>query len=171
MGMCGADSTERHADDLTAENRATIIVISADRMVGRMEPEMEAWSTTVTSECTCSYYDDDTDTFVSTSECYSDCFDMAWNDATYLIEQWAEHWDTDAMRIEGADMTWQRLRGYRELTFGNEFDDALRAFTINGDFTLELSLDSDMQLSVRRFSHDEPTGCRMVALPISEWSD
>lgn len=131
---------------------------------------MEAWSATVTSECTCEYYDDETDTFTPTSDCYGDCFDMAWDDATDLIAQWAKHWDTNAVRIEGVDMTWQRLRGYTELIFDNEPKRVVEAFTIGGDFTLQISVDELGQLSVRRFSHDEPTGCRMVALPISEWS-
>jgi hypothetical protein len=95
---------------------------------------------------------------------------MAWDDATEMVAQWAKHWDTNAVRIEGADMTWQRLRGYTELILDNEPKRVVEAFTIGGDFTLQLSLDNDGQLSVRRFSHDEPTGCRMVALPISEWS-
>jgi hypothetical protein len=132
---------------------------------------MEAWSATLTTECTCEYYDDETDTFTPTSDCYGDCYDMAWDDASELIAQWAKHWDTDAVRIEATDATWQRLRGYTELTFHNEFGEALRAFTIGGDYTLQLSVDELGQLSVRRFSHDEPTGCRMVALPISEWRE
>jgi hypothetical protein len=128
-------------------------------------------SATVTTECTCENYDDATDTYEPSDYCYGDCGEMAWEDAIELIAQWAKHWDTDAVRIEATNATWQRLRGYTELTFHNEFSEALRAFTIGGDFRLELSVDELGQLSVRRFSHDEPMGCSMVALPISEWSE
>lgn len=130
---------------------------------------MQAWSATLTTHCTCEYYDPDTSAYEPTSSCYGDCFDMAWSDATTMIEEWATHWDTNGMRIEADRMTWQGLSGYTELSFGNDFELAVKAFTIDSDFTLELSLDSDGQLSVRRQSHDE-LGCRMVALPISEWS-
>lgn len=130
---------------------------------------LDTGTATVTTQCTCEYYDPDTDGYEPTSDCYGDCYDMAWEDATSLVESWATYWDTNGIRIEADRMTWQRLSGYTELSFGNDFELALKPFTIDGDFTLELSLDSDGQLSVRRKSHDE-LGCRMVALPISEWS-
>jgi hypothetical protein len=130
---------------------------------------MQAWSATITTHCTCEYYDVDADTYEPSDHCFGDCFDMAWEDATTMIHEWATYWDTNGMRIEADRMTWRGLSGYTELSFGNDFELALKAFTIDGDFTLELSLDSDGQLSVRRQSHDE-LGCLMVALPISEWS-
>lgn len=130
---------------------------------------MDYGNATITTQCTCEDYNTDTDEYEPTIDCYGDCYDMAWEDATSLIASWAKHWDTNGIRVQGDAMTWQRLSGYTELSFGNDFEQALRVFTIDGDYRLELSLDSDGQLSVLRQSHDE-LGCRMVALPISEWS-
>ncbi len=131
---------------------------------------MDTGTATITTDCTCDNYNDETDTFEPSDYCYGDCSSWSWEDAIGLIASWAKHWDTNAVRIEGTGMTWQRLSGYTELIFDNEPKRVLEAFTIGGDFTLQISVDELGQLSVLRFSHDEPTGCRMVALPISEWS-
>jgi hypothetical protein len=131
---------------------------------------MEAWSATVTTQCTCEYYDDEADAYESSEVCFGDCFEMAWEDATAMIREWATYWDTDAIRVEANRMTWRGLSGYSELSFGNDFEKALRLFTLDADYTLELSLDGDGQLSVRRQSHDE-LGCLMEAYPISEWKE
>jgi hypothetical protein len=123
---------------------------------------------TVTTNCTCEKYDEDTDSYEPSDYCYGDCWDYQWEDTSELILEWSKYWDTNGIRIEGSGMTWQGLSGYTELSF-SEPEQALRAFTIDGDFILEVSVDDDGQLSVRRFSHDEPMGCSMVGLPISEW--
>jgi hypothetical protein len=128
----------------------------------------EAWSARLTTQCTCENYNEDTDDYQPSDYCHGDCWEWAWNDASELIEDWAKRWDTNGIRVEGVGMTWQKLSGYAEITF-SEPEEALKLFTIDGDFTLEVSIDDDGQLSVRRFSHDEPMGCSMVGLPISEW--
>jgi hypothetical protein len=65
-------------------------------------------------------------------------------------------------------MGWTNANAYAELTFHNDNEQALRLFTVNGDYRLELSTTEDGQLTVKRYSHDEPMGCSMVAYPISE---
>lgn len=130
---------------------------------------MEAWKTTITTECECEVYDADADTFAASEYCYGDCWEWAWEDATRMIESWAKHWDTDAIRVEASGMTWRGVDAYAELTFHNDSEQAVRLFTINGDYRVEFSTTEDGQLLVKRWSHDEPMGCSMVAVPISEW--
>lgn len=128
---------------------------------------MEAWKASLTTRCTCEYYDLETDAYLGTSECYGDCFDMAHDDALTLFENWANHWETNGIRVEGSGMTWRGLSGYAEATF-NDMSEALKLFTIESDYTLELALHEDGSLTARRYSHDEPMGCLLVAYAISE---
>jgi hypothetical protein len=128
---------------------------------------MEAWTTTVTTECTCENYNNEADTFEPSTECYGDCGEWAWEDATSLIASWAKHWDTNGIRVEATRMTWQNVSAYAEMTFHNDNEQALRLFTVNGDYRVELSTTEDGQLTVTRYSHDEPMGCSMVAYPVS----
>ena len=129
---------------------------------------LDTGSATITTDCTCEYYDEETDSYEPASDCYGDCSDLAWEDATSLIDSWARHWDTNGIRIEASGMGWTGAEAYLELTF-REPEHIVRALTIGGEFRLNLTVDDDGQLSVLRYSHDEPTGCRMVAVPISEW--
>lgn len=129
---------------------------------------LDTGSATITTECTCEHYDYNTDTYEPASVCYGDCSEWAWEDATSLIDSWAKHWDTNGIRIEAEGMGWTRASTYLEMSF-EWAEQALRAFTIDGEFRVNLTVDDDGQLSVLRYSHDEPTGCRMVAVPISEW--
>lgn len=129
---------------------------------------LDTGSVTITTQCTCENYDEESDTYEPASDCYGDCWEWAWEDATSLIDSWSKHWDTNGIRVEAEGMGWTGASAYLELTF-YEAEQALRALTIDGDYILNLTVDDEGQLSVRRYSHDEPTGCRMVAVPISEW--
>lgn len=128
---------------------------------------LDTGTATITTQCTCEYYDEDTDTFEPSTECYGDCWECAWEDATSLIASWAKHWDTNGIRVEAQGMTWQSLSAYAEMTFHNDAEEALRLFTLDSDYRLEVSVGDDGQLTVRRYSHDEPMGCSMVAHPVS----
>jgi len=129
---------------------------------------LDTGSATITTQCSCESYDEDADSYEPASDCYGDCWEWAWEDATSLIASWAKHWDTNGIRVEAEGMGWTGASAHLELTF-REPEQALRALTISGEYTVNLSVDNEGQLTVRRYSHDEPMGCRMVALPISEW--
>jgi len=59
-------------------------------------------------------------------------------------------------------MGWQRKEGW--ITVEAQWDSIYRALTINGDYTLEITLKGE-NFTVVRYSHDEPTGATFTIEP------
>jgi hypothetical protein len=64
--------------------------------------------------------------------------------------------------------TWRKLFGYKVITARNIEDHAeliYEALAINGDYNLSFS-ETDVPgiLKVKRYSHDEPTGCSLIVI-------
>ena len=112
---------------------------------------MEKQVVELESNCTCTNEDGS-----YTEDCFG-CYDDSKENLKYLLKDWAEANNFDAdkqvVRIHGRAMTWLRSEGYAVV----EFDSILDAVKINGDFRLTFTLEGSA-LSVRRGSHDEPTG-------------
>ena len=70
-----------------------------------------------------------------------------------------------SITIIGKAMGWQRVSGV--MTIPADFDRLFSALTINGDWTLRITL-KDNKLSVVRSSHDEPTGATFTIEPSTE---
>lgn len=109
---------------------------------------------TLTTECTCEYYDDN-DELVPSNDCYG-CYDddKAW--VLDVLQAWLDRQETDRVKITCDRMRWNNLAGV--LFVDAEPENLLRALTLNGDYRLEFRISSDDALSATRYSHDEPVG-------------
>lgn len=96
--------------------------------------------------------------------CDGACWDykLEWLDE--LVEEWSKNCGRDYMVISGRAMGWQRTSGHTDAmpATGKEL---LKALTFSGDWTLNFRLDQDNLLTVRRWSHDEPTGASFIVSP------
>lgn len=123
-----------------------------------METFMDTISATLSSDCTCDSYNEETDEYEPSESCYGDCYEMQKDDVDYVIGEWQklnEIEEDDFILIKGRGMTWQNLEGSAKTTL----ETLPSILTINGDFTISWTLDVETkQLRARRGSHDEPMG-------------
>ena len=96
--------------------------------------------------------------------CYG-CFEDSLEWVKEVINNWTEaiNFDGTEVRVDGKAIGWQRLSGYLETTV----DELPRALGINGEYRLVFTLDGS-DLSIKRYSHDEPTGASFTVTPIKE---
>ena len=113
---------------------------------------------TLSSDCTCLNYNEETGEDEPMEYCYGDCWEMQKEDTAYVIGEWQklnEIEEDDFILIKGRRMTWQNLEGSAQTKLAN-LDSIL---TINGDFTITWTLDTATKLlTAKRGSHDEPMG-------------
>jgi hypothetical protein len=122
---------------------------------------------TLTTDCTCEMYDDETGEFRPSdgTECFG-CYDTDWDD---FIENIYNPWlavigaddDTDIL-VTGAGMGWQRRSGWIIVTAR----DLHSALQINGDYRIEYRFDGTYLTAVR-WSHDEPVGTGVFTFDIA----
>jgi len=124
---------------------------------------------TLSDSCTCTKTDDDGNEMLDEQGNTIPaewCSDYCWEDPIesldYAIAQWMEAYeldptdDTIPLYIGGDGIGWQSRSGF---TIANSnAKDVVDRLSINGDFTLYFKYDGGRNLSVRRSSHDEPTG-------------
>jgi hypothetical protein len=113
---------------------------------------------TVTTNCECESYDEETGTYSPADT----CFDICWEDACEWVGEVIQDWLTargieegEFVKIEANGLGWLRRSGYKLCRA--DVIELTGALFIDGDFTIEYKL-SDDKLTARRYSHDEPTG-------------
>jgi hypothetical protein len=113
-------------------------------------------SVEVSSNCVCEDYDEETGEAVYSNDCFG-CYDDSLELLkSEVIEPWLEAndlYEDTAVRISGTAIGWRRLSGYKDTTP----KELVEALSLNGDYTLKFDL-TGTTLSVKRYSHDEPTG-------------
>jgi hypothetical protein len=121
------------------------------------EEETDLVEFALSTECSCETYDEDTDTYSPSDNCYGDCWtDAVDNLENIVLDPWltANGWEKDTpILIVGSGMGWQRRSGYKESTAESLVED----LAFGSDFTLYFEFDGK-DLTCRRTSHDEPTG-------------
>lgn len=108
---------------------------------------------TITSDCTCENYDEDTNTSTPSDECFGCYADDRDNFQYEILNPWLEanEWDEDTIiYVFSGNMNWNQVAGWTNIR-AREVVDAL---TLNGDYTLRYKLDGK-DLTCVRSSHDE----------------
>ena len=103
----------------------------------------------IVNVCTC--IDEESNDF----DCYGMCFDLMLEDFEQLVNEWIDangDQATDAIRIDGTRMGWESSDGY----FLGKTKELLPALGLRGEWRLVFEL-AGTELSVQRYSHDEPT--------------
>lgn len=116
----------------------------------------ETLMATVSTDCQCDYFDEETQTYLPSDECFGDCYEWQKEDVFHLLGEWKTANgidDYDPILIECNAIGWDKRSGYKFVEMIN-LDGAL---SINGDFRIEWYLNNDV-LTARRYSHDEPVG-------------
>ncbi len=115
-------------------------------------------TSTLSSDCTCLNYNEETGEDEPMEYCYGDCWEMQKEDSKYVIGEWQklnEIEEDDLIRINGTGIGWQSRSGYKDT-------DILKlhgALSFDGDFCITWTLDiPNKKLTARRSSHDEPMG-------------
>jgi len=102
--------------------------------------------------------------------CDGSCYDSDYDYLAYtLFPEWfMSKREPKWLKVSGKNVGWRRISGYDKVKGGIKplFD----YLTINGEWTLEFTLDGG-DLSVRRYSHDEPTGCTYTIEALNILSD
>jgi len=95
------------------------------------------------------------------TDCYGDCYNDSKEEALRLVTEWSDSHKIDEWIIRGNNMGWTRASGNTEPIGGLE--ETFDALTLNGDYRLVFTLYNG-DLSVTRYSHDEPTGASFTFL-------
>jgi hypothetical protein len=118
----------------------------------------------LTNACSCESLDEN-DNPIPTEYCWGDCYDIA---LEHLVEQVIEPWQnyhelgsTSELQVKGSRMGWTRASG----TAFTDVETLLDTLTFDGEWRLVFTLDSKHDLSVVRYSHDEPTGASFTIEP------
>ena len=118
----------------------------------------------LTSSCVCVVFDE-YDKELPSEECFG-CWSDALEDLDHdVLTPWlraVDAGDGDYVKIDGEGVGWMRRSGSFTVMvdqFGRTdfVDDVISLLSLDGDFRLVFELSGDI-LSVRRWSHDEPTG-------------
>ena len=95
--------------------------------------------------------------------CDSICWEDSNNSAEYALDDYLKSVGNPGyLRIEGSRMGWQLLSG--SATVPAQWNKLRDALAINGDYILAMEITNE-SFTVRRSSHDEPTGARFVISP------
>ena len=132
----------------------------------------------LTSDCTCEVYDEETDS--TKLDEYGEparpdyCFGECWQESEYdftdnLLKPYlaVKGWELDTpIKITCGRMSWRGVSGYAHATPETLLD----KLTINGDFRLEFEFDGE-NLTAVRYSHDEPVGTGRFEFELSDESE
>jgi hypothetical protein len=110
----------------------------------------------LTSDCTCEVYDDETGESTPATECLGYCFDDMREDVENLIQDWLDGPSFEGFTVEVtySGVNWNRLSGKGGWE-PESVKEVWQALTLDGDYTLRFKLLSDGILEVVRSSHDE----------------
>lgn len=116
------------------------------------------WQGSLSNSCTCQTYDEVTDTFSDSTDCYGDCYD----DALHLLQCDLGEWYTDNTdgwwRVEGLPLWNRDVSG---IFHADSVHDFVRGITVNGEWNLRYRLDGD-DLVASLSHHDVPMGRRFT---------
>lgn len=103
------------------------------------------------------------------------CDSICWEDMTMVAEDAVEEYlksmdNPTHLRIEGRAMGWQRRSGWKDSK--SDWKSLHDSLSINGEYTLRMEIDTAAGIfTVRRYSHDEPTGATFSIYPIQLWRE
>jgi hypothetical protein len=141
-------------------------ILSAVVKTNRQEQQMNQTNLSfdITSDCVCESLDEN-DNPIPTEHCWGDCYDIALENLDeQVLKPWLNHHDLDLsseLRVEGSAMGWRKAFGTYEVLA----EDLLDSLIFDGDWKLYFTLDNKHNLSVVRYSHDEPTGAFFLVSP------
>ena len=123
----------------------------------------------MSTDCTCEEYDDTTDTSYP-----ADWGSGCWEDNKFVVEALLCEWrrrngyESDYVDVDVEHMLWTNVSLKTAIPLDKIFD----FLSLRGDYTLYFKLD-DKTLTVRRTSHDEPTGAYFLvrALEVGDFDD
>lgn len=130
---------------------------------------MNTMAITVTTDCQCENYNEETDEYSPAEFCFGDCFETQKEDVFSLLGEWKLLNDIDEydpILIETNSIGWQNRSAYKIVDF-LELDSAL---SINSDFRIDWYLEG-IELTARRWSHDEPTGTGLFTFTVLKSCD
>lgn len=107
----------------------------------------------ISSDCTCTYYDENDNLVESYDECFGCFADDKDNFKYAILKPWyeANGFDDDTIiYVFSGNMNWNKVAGWTNIRASEVID----CLTLNGDFTLRFKLDGK-QLTCVRASHDE----------------
>lgn len=112
----------------------------------------QTFTYTLSTECTCENEDG---TFPN--YCFG-CFDDDKGVLLEALDNWLEEHEITSVQVTGSNMLWTRVSG--EALIEDVTSEAiLKALSLNGSYRLEVSIPMyDMEITAKRYSHDEPTG-------------
>ena len=90
---------------------------------------------------------------------YSDYYlsELHWEDFTYMLEEeFKQHIGKD-VRVEGTNMGWRNLNGYKEFTINKPID-VFSEIAPQCDLTYHIEKVKEKEYEVKIFHHDSPMG-------------
>jgi hypothetical protein len=130
---------------------------------------IEKQTVTVSTDCQCDYFDEETQEYLPSTECFGDCYEWQKEDVFQLLGEWQllnNVDEDDTIRINASSIGWQGRSGYKD----TDILELHGALALNGDFRIEWYLENG-ELTARRWSHDEPVGTGLFTFSILKGCD
>ena len=108
----------------------------------------------ITSDCTCTDENEQ-----PTNDCIGWCYQFAEEDVAFLVEEWLDRNQITTLPEEVSvlvatnAMNWDRVSAYADI----KADKLVTLLKLNGDYCIRFKLQGT-ELSIVRYSHDEPVG-------------
>ena len=114
----------------------------------------DGWDGTITNSCSCANYDEDTDTYTASDECYGDCWDTTLHLLEHDLGDWMSNNPNDWWQVNGLPLWDRNVSGSFHADTIEEF---VRGITVNGEWILRYRLNGNV-LVARLSHHDVPMG-------------
>ncbi len=115
----------------------------------------------LTNTCTCSVYNEETDIFTDSPECFGDCWDTElefFGECVKDILSQASWFRVEAIRLWDGD--------FDAIFPAKTVADFVRGITVNSEWTLRYQVFAD-RVEFSLSHHDAPTGSRSVVRPLA----
>jgi hypothetical protein len=108
----------------------------------------------ITTECSCADYDETTDTSYPSDFC-NGCYEQSVFEAEAIMFEWRRRnfYEGEYVLVQASHLTWESIRINKVVHLEN----LITLLKLKGEYTLYVQLDGK-DLTIRRTSHDEPTG-------------
>ena len=117
-----------------------------------------------TNTCTCSSYDEETDTHVEMDYCDGFCWETTIEDFTHITENLFNNNETNWWKVSNLRLWDGDINGYFH---AKNVTDLIRGMTVNSEWTIRGELFNDC-IKYSLYHHDAPTGSNTTLTIVSE---
>lgn len=117
-----------------------------------------------TNTCTCTYYDEESDRYIETDDCYGDCWEFVLEDFSQITEKLFDQNETNWWKISNLRLWDGDHHGF---AYADSPAKLIQAMTVNSAWTMR-GIIYDNYIGYSLSHHDSPVGSNTLLTIVSE---